>query len=231
MTCGIAQETLLNIWIIWKRTDTCQWITESLCCASEALTTLFTKYHHAYVLSHVQLFVTKDCNPSSSSVRGIFQAKNTGVGCRFLLQGIFPTQGSNLSLLCLLHWQADSLWLQHLINYTPIEKKKLKRIFEPFLCNRNGLINAVQSIRCLVDWLRSITLNILKTLTKNLTITLETWYWNHISFMISSTAWAQLSGFLFCAMMTGVAVHWERDLRRMPTLASSQRCQLIRAVG
>ena len=29
--------------------------------------------------------------------------KNTGVGCHFLLQGICPTQGSNL---CLLHWQA-----------------------------------------------------------------------------------------------------------------------------
>ena len=27
---------------------------------------------------------------------------NTGVGCRFLLQGIFRTQGLNLSLLCLL---------------------------------------------------------------------------------------------------------------------------------
>ena len=26
--------------------------------------------------------------------------KNTGVGCHFLLQGIFPTQGSNLYLLC-----------------------------------------------------------------------------------------------------------------------------------
>ena len=38
-----------------------------------------------------------------------FSGKNTGVGCCFLLQGIFPTQGSNLSLLCLLHWQADSL--------------------------------------------------------------------------------------------------------------------------
>ena len=25
------------------------------------------------------------------------------VGCHFLLQGIFPTQGSNLHLLCLLH--------------------------------------------------------------------------------------------------------------------------------
>ena len=30
--------------------------------------------------------------------------KNTEVGCHFLLQGIFPTQGSNL---CLLHWQVD----------------------------------------------------------------------------------------------------------------------------
>ena len=28
--------------------------------------------------------------------------------CHFLLQGIFPTQGSNLRLLCLLHWQAGS---------------------------------------------------------------------------------------------------------------------------
>ena len=27
-----------------------------------------------------------------------FPGKSTGVGCRFLLQGIFPTQGSNLSL-------------------------------------------------------------------------------------------------------------------------------------
>ena len=35
--------------------------------------------------------------------------KNTGVGCRALLQGIFPTQGSNPHLLCLLHRQAGSL--------------------------------------------------------------------------------------------------------------------------
>ena len=37
--------------------------------------------------------------------------KNTGMGCLALLQGIFPTQGSNLRLLCLLHWQAGSLSL------------------------------------------------------------------------------------------------------------------------
>ena len=30
-------------------------------------------------------------------------------GLPFLLQGTFPTQGSNLHLLCLLHWQAGSL--------------------------------------------------------------------------------------------------------------------------
>ena len=38
-----------------------------------------------------------------------FFRKNTGMGCHFLLQGIFPTQGSNPGLLCLLHWQAGSL--------------------------------------------------------------------------------------------------------------------------
>ena len=40
-----------------------------------------------------------------------FPGKNTGVGCQFVLQGIFLTQGSNP---CLLHWQADSLPLYHL---------------------------------------------------------------------------------------------------------------------
>ena len=36
--------------------------------------------------------------------------KNAGVGCCFLLQGIFPNQGSNLSLP---QWQGDSLPLSH----------------------------------------------------------------------------------------------------------------------
>ena len=37
------------------------------------------------------------------------QGKNTGEGCHALLQGIFPTQGSNPRLLRLLHWQVSSL--------------------------------------------------------------------------------------------------------------------------
>ena len=52
-----------------------------------------------------------DYSPPDSSVRGIL---NTGVGCHALLQGIFLTQGSNLSFLSLWHWQADSLPLCHL---------------------------------------------------------------------------------------------------------------------
>ena len=35
-----------------------------------------------------------------------FSRQNTGVGCHFLLQGIFLTQGSNLYHL---HWRVDSL--------------------------------------------------------------------------------------------------------------------------
>ena len=40
-----------------------------------------------------------DCTLPGSSVDGIFQARNTGVGCHFLLQGIFPTQGLKQGLL------------------------------------------------------------------------------------------------------------------------------------
>ena len=47
-----------------------------------------------------------DCSPLGSSVHGDFPGKNTGVGCHFLLQEIFLTQGSNLRLL---HWQVGSL--------------------------------------------------------------------------------------------------------------------------
>ena len=57
------------------------------------------------------------CNPMIGSPPSFFgtwdsPGKNSGVGCCFLLQGIVPTQGSNLSLLCLLHWLMGSLPLE-----------------------------------------------------------------------------------------------------------------------
>ena len=39
-----------------------------------------------------------DCSPPGSSVHGDSPGRNTGVGCCALLQGIFPTQGSNSGL-------------------------------------------------------------------------------------------------------------------------------------
>ena len=63
------------------------------------------------MLSHVRLFATPwTIARQTPAVYGISQARKlelvkVGVGCRFLLQGVFLTQGLNL---CLLHWQADS---------------------------------------------------------------------------------------------------------------------------
>ena len=39
--------------------------------------------------TYLTLLQPLDCSPSGSSVQGSSQAKNTGVGCHFLLQGIF----------------------------------------------------------------------------------------------------------------------------------------------
>ena len=60
------------------------------------------------VLSHVQPY---GLQPTRLLCSWDFSGKNTVLGCHFLLQGIFPTQGSNLHLL---YWQADPLPLSHL---------------------------------------------------------------------------------------------------------------------
>ena len=52
-----------------------------------------------------------DCSPPLSPWGS--PGKNTGVGCHFLLQGIFMTQGWNPYLPHLLHWQVNSLQLSH----------------------------------------------------------------------------------------------------------------------
>ena len=50
-----------------------------------------------------------DSSPPGSSVHGILQARILEWVAITLLQENFPTQGWNLFLLHLLHWQADSL--------------------------------------------------------------------------------------------------------------------------
>ena len=61
----------------------------------------------AQVLGRLQFCDPVDCSPPGASVHGILQAR---VSCHFLFQWNFRTQGSNLCLLHLLNWQADSRW-------------------------------------------------------------------------------------------------------------------------
>ena len=53
------------------------------------------------------LYDYMDCRLPASSVH--FSGKNTGAGCCFLLQGIFPIQGSKPRPLCLYHCALGSL--------------------------------------------------------------------------------------------------------------------------
>ena len=62
-------------------------------------------------------------------------SKNSGVGCHFLLQGIFLAQGSNPGLLHLLHWQMSSLSLapSERLHWGPSHPKTATKAGESFL--------------------------------------------------------------------------------------------------
>ena len=72
----------------------------------------------------VTLWDPRDCSPPGSSVHGDSQGRNTGVGCRSLLQGIFPTQGWNPGLL---HCRQILYRLKQ--NGSPFLQRKTPQIF------------------------------------------------------------------------------------------------------
>ena len=87
------------------------------------------KYIHIYVcvyicihiyacvlsdFSCVRFFMTYELLPAKLLCPWDSPGKNTGVGCHALLQGIFPTQGSNPYLLYLLHCRRVLYPLGHL---------------------------------------------------------------------------------------------------------------------
>ena len=69
-----------------------------------------------------------DCSLSGSSVHGIFQA---GVGCHFLLQGTFLTQGLNPHVFCIAGW---FFTIEHQ-GYLPLQTQKTTT------CPRGRLVN------------------------------------------------------------------------------------------
>ena len=69
-------------------------------------------------MKHITCLVTQscltlcnpiDCSLPGSSIHWIFQARILEWVAISSSRGIFPSQGLNLHLFCLLHWQADSL--------------------------------------------------------------------------------------------------------------------------
>ena len=67
-----------------------------------------------------------DCSLPGFSVYGIFQARILE-WVAISYSGIFLTQGSNLHLLRLLHWQMNSLVLSHLRKLVAIERQAPKK--------------------------------------------------------------------------------------------------------
>ena len=80
-----------------------------------------------------------------------------GVGCHALLQGIFLTQGWNLHLLCLLHWQAVSLPLAppgkagHCLQISKWQGKSRANIRHTSLCIPICWVAGPVSATCLDD--------------------------------------------------------------------------------
>ena len=93
-----------------------------------------------------------DCSPPDSSVHGDSPGKNTGVGCHALLQGILPTQGSNLPLLCLLHWQAGSLPLKSPWKWYNYSKFRSKIIVIIVYSSKFPCIRQLRFYLCLNDY-------------------------------------------------------------------------------
>ena len=65
------------------------------------------KLSHSVMSDFLLLFARHICPRN-------FSGRNTGMGCQFLLQVIFPAQESNSHLQRFLHWCAYSLRLHHL---------------------------------------------------------------------------------------------------------------------
>ena len=110
-----------------------------------------------------------DCSSPSSSVCGDFPDKNTGVGCQALLQGIFPTQGSNPGLP---HCRQILYCLSH--QGSPSK-------FNPLYSNNKGIKNSLR----ILNWFHfsfgqcaePITFNILTYTDKRPRLILN--YWNY----------------------------------------------------
>ena len=96
------------------------------------------------VLSHVQLFWTSWTVACQAPLSMEPSSKDTGVGCHFLLQQIFPTQRYNPCLLFLLHCREILYYLSH--RGSPIEFKVKVKVAQSCLTLCNSMDYTVHGI-------------------------------------------------------------------------------------
>ena len=110
-----------------------------------------------------------ECSLPGSSVHGILQARNTGVGSRSLLQRIFPTQGSNpgppscrwILFYCLSHQGSPHKCLG--LTYTYYSEKAMAPYSSPLAwripwMEEPGGLQCMGSLRVRHDWATSLSL-------------------------------------------------------------------------
>ena len=88
-----------------------------------------------------------------------FAGKNTGMGWHFVLQGIFPTHGSNpplfhlpLSLMHLLPWKIDSLPVHHPWS-PPSDLKNLIFEYHCYQCSEKAMASHSSTLAWKIPWL------------------------------------------------------------------------------
>ena len=117
------------------------------------------------LLSRVWLCDLMDCSLPGSSVHGVFRAKSSGVVCHFLLQGIFPSQGSNPGLL---HCRQTLSRLSHQGRSHNINSVELKKLSEQLI---DGKMKSNYSFSwyegCFTVWRASLVAQLVKNLLAN----------------------------------------------------------------
>ena len=114
--CGFSQERLSRRGVSCGPAWSAHAVTRRLCHESRTAGSICSCRDSVLVcvcvlsrFSHAWLFVTPWSVALQAPLSMDSPGKNTGVGCQALLQGIFPIQGLNPHLLCILRLQVGSL--------------------------------------------------------------------------------------------------------------------------
>ena len=156
--------------------DTCR-ILKNLCIPAADLTGNL----HAHIvkvkvksLSHIHLFATPWTVAHQAPSSMGFSRQEYWIGCHAILQGIFPTQGSNPDLLCLLCWQKGSLPLappgkpENILEWVSEVTQSCPTVCDPMDCRPPGFsVHGILQSRTL-EWVAITSSKLLISYCENI---------------------------------------------------------------